>query len=402
VAASKKLMIPLTTHERFEQLRTCVIVPTYNNEKTLDKLLQEVMSYTDQIIVVNDGSTDSTSEILAQFQSLHQINYEKNVGKGWALRCGFKKALELGFQYAITIDSDGQHFAEDLPKFLDEAEKNPDCLIIGKRNMEQEGIPGKSSFGNKFSNFWYWVETGYKMGDTQSVYRLYPVEQLQSMKFFTRKFEFEIEVIVRAAWKGIFVTSVPVKIFYEEKSKRVSHFRPFQDFSRISVLNTVLVTIAIAYIKPRDFFRKLIKKETRQELLHQLFHPDDSHFKKAASIGFGVFMGIVPIWGFQMITAIALAIVFKLNKALVILAANISFPPFIPFILYLSHLTGKIWMGEKAVDISFSKGITLQVIQDSFAQYLFGAITLSIFSGLLAASISFLCLKLFRRTPTQA
>jgi glycosyltransferase involved in cell wall biosynthesis len=395
-------MITLTTHERFKQLRTCVIVPTYNNAKTLGGLLKDLSGYTDQVIVVNDGSTDGTPEILAQFQSLNQINYEENVGKGWALRCGFKKALELGFQYAITIDSDGQHFAEDLPKFLNEVEKNPGCLIIGKRNMEQAGIPGKSSFGNKFSNFWYWVETGYKMGDTQSGYRLYPVEQLQSMNFFTKKFEFEIEVIVRAAWKGIFITSVPVKIFYEEKSKRISHFRPFQDFSRISVLNTVLVTIALVYIKPRDFFRKLVKKETRQELLRQLFHPDDSHFKKAASIGFGVFMGIVPIWGFQLITAIALAIVFKLNKALVILAANISFPPFIPFILYLSHLTGKIWMGEKAVDISFSKGMTLQAIQDSFAQYLFGAITLSIFSGLLASSLSFLYLKLFKRTPVQA
>ncbi len=391
----------LAISERFKHLRTCVIVPTYNNEKTLGNLLQDLLSYTDQIIVVNDGSTDSTSKILARFQSLHQISYEKNVGKGWALRCGFKKALELGFQYAITIDSDGQHFAEDLPKFLDEVEKNLDCLIIGKRNMAQAGIPGKSSFGNKFSNFWYWVETGYKMEDTQSGYRLYPIEQLRSFNFFTKKFEFEIEVIVRSAWKGIFITAVPVKIFYEEKSKRVSHFRPFQDFSRISVLNTVLVTIAIAYIKPRDFLRKLFKKETRQELLRQLFHPEDSNYKKAASIGFGVFMGIVPIWGFQMITAIALAIAFKLNKALVILAANISFPPFIPFILYLSHVTGKIWMGEKAVEISFSKGITLQVIQDSFAQYVFGAVTLSIFSGLLAASLSFLYLKLFRGTPAK-
>ncbi len=395
-------MNPVRTYERFKHLRTCVIVPTYNNEKTLTKLLQDVMIYTDQIIIVNDGSTDSTPAILARFRSLQQISYKQNVGKGWALRSGFKKALELGFQYAITIDSDGQHFAEDLPKFLDEVEKSHDCLIIGKRNMEQAGIPGKSSFGNKFSNFWYWVETGYKMGDTQSGYRLYPIERLRKMNFFTKKFEFEIEVIVRAAWNGIFITSVPVKIFYEEKSKRISHFRPFQDFSRISVLNTVLVSIALVYIKPRDFLRKLIKKETRQELLRQLFHPDDSHFKKAASIGFGVFMGIVPIWGFQLITAIALSIVFKLNKALVILAANISFPPFIPFILYLSHLTGKIWMGEKAVDISFSKGFTLQAIQDSFAQYIYGAITLSFFSGLLAASLSFLCLKLFRRISAQA
>jgi glycosyltransferase involved in cell wall biosynthesis len=397
-----KSSMDTSIREEFKRLRTCVLVPTYNNSKTLGKLLQELSEYTDQIIVVNDGSTDTTTEILAQFQSLHQINYKTNVGKGWALRCGFKKALELGFQYAITIDSDGQHFPEDLPKFLNEVEKNPGCLIIGKRNMEQAGIPGKSSFGNKFSNFWYWVETGYTMGDTQSGYRLYPIALLRSMKFFTRKFEFEIEVIVRAAWKGILITAVPVKIFYEEKAKRISHFRPFQDFSRISVLNAVLVTIALVYIKPRDFIRRLLKKETRQELLKQLFNPDDSHYKKATSIGFGIFMGIVPIWGFQLITAIALAVLFRMNKALVILAANISIFPLTPIILYISHLTGKIWMGDSAVDISFSKGITLQTMHNSFIQYMLGAITLSIVCGLLATSLSLLYLKLVKRTSPQA
>ena len=330
--------------------------------------------------------------------------------KGWALRCGFKKAVELGYQHVISIDSDGQHFPEDLPKFLDALEnhqqkeattippsKNPVCLIIGKRNMEQAGIPGKSSFGNKFSNFWYWVETGIKMDDTQSGYRLYPVAELQSFTFFTKKFEFEIEVIVRAAWKGISILSVPVKIHYAEEGKRVSHFRPFQDFSRISVLNTVLVTIAFIYIKPRDLVRKLVKKETRQEVIRQIMHPDDTNFKKAASIGFGIFMGIVPIWGFQLITAITLSILLKMNKALVIIAANISLPPMIPFILYFSHLTGKVWMGENAVTLSFDKGITLDDLHNSFVQYVVGAITLSILMGLITGIISYVLLTLFRK-----
>lgn len=391
----------LLTQERFRKSRTCVIVPTYNNGQTLGSLLNDLTFYTDQVLVINDGSTDDTSKILEGFTALHKVSYKKNKGKGWALRCGFKRASELGFQYAITIDSDGQHFAEDLPKFLDELEKNPGCLIIGKRNMDQGGIPGKSSFGNKFSNFWYWFETGYKMDDTQCGFRLYPMERLSKTKFFTRKFEFEIEVIVRAAWRGILITSVPVKIHYEEKGKRISHFRPFQDFTRISILNTVLVTIALVYIKPRNFFRSLLKKESRQKLREQLFHPDDSPFKKAASIGFGVFMGIVPIWGFQLMASIALAVLFRLNKALVILAANISIPPFIPFILYLSHLTGKIWMGKNATDILFSTSITLHDIQNSFTQYVFGAITLSLFAGLVAGTVTFLLLKFARKT-TQA
>ena len=390
-----------THHQRFKELRVAVLVPTYNNARTLRRLLTEIKHYTDQIIVVNDGSTDDTQSILNECELEHIVTYKNNVGKGWALRCGFKKAIELGYQYVITIDSDGQHFPEDLLLFLDEVEKKPGCLIIGKRNMEQSGIPGKSSFGNKFSNFWFWVETEIKMEDTQCGYRLYPVKELNTMKFFTKKFEFEIEVIVRAAWRGILVTAVPTKIHYDEVGKRISHFRPFQDFSRISVLNAFLVTIALLYIKPRDFFRRLLKKESREALMKELLHFEDSNLKKATSIGFGVFMGIVPIWGAQLIVAIALSILFRLNKALVILAANISLPPMIPIILYLSHLTGKIWMGEKAVNLSFSTGITLENLRNSFLQYVAGAITLSVISGLIAAVVSFALLGLFNKRKAQ-
>ena len=243
----------------FNTHKACVLIPTYNNAQTLPALLTDISRYTDNIIVVNDGSTDDTDSILRQ-QKAEIVSYPKNKGKGWALRQGFKKALELGYTYAITIDSDGQHYADDLSIFLNALSEHPNAIIIGARNMEQSSVPGKSSFGNKFSNFWFWVETGIKLPDTQSGYRLYPVKSLSTLTFFTRKYEFEIEVIVRAAWKGITVMCVPVKVFYPEKEKRISHFRPFRDFSRISVLNTVLVVITFLYIKPRDFLRGFKKK----------------------------------------------------------------------------------------------------------------------------------------------
>lgn len=243
----------------FETHNACVLIPTYNNASTLPTLLTDIARYTDRIIVVNDGSTDDTLAIASQ-HPIEVVSYTQNKGKGWALRQGFKKAVELGYEYAITIDSDGQHFADDLVVFLKAIDQYPNAIIIGARNMEQRSVPGKSSFGNKFSNFWFWVETGIKLPDTQSGYRLYPVTSLSKLTFVTRKYEFEIEVIVRAAWKGIDVTCVPVKVFYPEKENRVSHFRPFRDFSRISLLNTVLVAITFLYIKPRDFFRSVKKK----------------------------------------------------------------------------------------------------------------------------------------------
>jgi glycosyltransferase involved in cell wall biosynthesis len=133
----------------------CVIVPTYNNRKTLKKVLDSVLDFTSNIIVVNDGSTDETFDILKQYPQLTQIHHPKNLGKGRALRNGFRKAIERKFEYAITIDSDGQHFASDIPNFIAAIQEEPNSLLIGSRNMTQENVPKKSSFGNKFSNFWF-------------------------------------------------------------------------------------------------------------------------------------------------------------------------------------------------------------------------------------------------------
>lgn len=254
------MMEPAASRALFKQKKVCVLVPTYNNEQSLEKILLDVLAYTDQVIVINDGSTDSTPQLLNKFPLIDQVSYTSNQGKGFALRQGFKRAVATGYEYCITIDSDGQHFADDLPKFLEKLEGHSTAIIIGARNMGQSSVPGKSSFGNKFSNFWFWVETGLKMPDTQSGYRLYPLRLLKDIEFITRKFEFEIEVLVRSAWRGIEINYVPVRVFYAEEGKRVSHFRPFKDFTRIGILNTFLVTIALLYIKPRDFFRRLKKK----------------------------------------------------------------------------------------------------------------------------------------------
>jgi len=249
-----------TLQDIFLKNKVCVLVPTYNNAGTVETVLNNLLAYTKDVLVVNDGSTDNTEQILKSIPAVKVRSYSQNQGKGFALRTGFDFARSLGYDYAITIDSDGQHYADDLTQFAKAVVQNPNAIIIGSRNMNQSAVPGKSSFGNKFSNFWFWVNTGIKRNDTQSGYRLYPLRPLEKINFITKKYEFEIEVLVRGAWSGIDVIEVPVKVYYPEKEKRISHFRPFKDFSRISVLNTVLVTIAFLYIKPRDFFRRFKKK----------------------------------------------------------------------------------------------------------------------------------------------
>jgi glycosyltransferase involved in cell wall biosynthesis len=379
----------------FRENKICVLIPTFNNARTLAGILTQVSALTNNIIVVNDGSTDDTLAVLKEFPRLHVISYGPNKGKGFALRRGFEEALLVGYDHAITIDSDGQHDPADIRKFTDYFQDHRTAIIIGSRNMDQPDIPGKSTFGNKFSNFWFWVETGIRRNDTQSGFRLYPIRLLSDLAFYTNKFEFEIEVLVRAAWHGIEIVEVPVKVYYPPKEKRISHFRPFTDFTRISLLNTVLVTIALLYIKPRDFIRSLKKKSLRT-IMREVFNTDESDTKKAISVGFGIFMGIVPIWGFQLIVAISLAILYKLNKALVVLAANISIPPLIPPILYASHLTGKIWMGDHSHDISFTSGITMETIEQSFMQYVTGAITLATILGVSAGMVTYAALKMMK------
>ena len=387
--------------EKVDDLKTCVIIPTYNNAATLAAVIKNVAGFIDDIIVVNDGSTDNTVDVVNNFPSVQFISYPKNVGKGWALRKAFAYAIESGFTHAITIDSDGQHFAKDLPAFINKAKENPNAIIIGARNMGQASVPGGSSFGNKFSNFWFKVETGISSTDTQSGYRLYPLLPLKNMRFITRKYEFEIEVLVRAAWKGIDVVSVPVTVYYAPKDERVSHFRPYKDFFRISILNTLLVLIAFLYIKPRDFIRTLFNRKKFRKLLDEhLFHPHHSPQLKATSVAFGIFMGIIPIWGFQLASAIFLAILFKLNKPLVIVAANISIPPMIPFIIYLSFKTGAFWMGDNAMQFNFSNSLTLKSVKDNLVQYIYGSITLAIVAGIAFGLLTFIFLKLIDKKKT--
>jgi len=379
---------------QMSRLGIVVIVPTYNNHKTLQRILDGVLAYTDQIIVVNDGSTDGTSQILTAYPQLHHITFSENKGKGMALRAGLKKAKELGFKHAITIDSDGQHYASDLPVFVEEISRATEpVLLIGSRNMSHESVPKKSSFGNRFSNFWFWFETGIKLSDTQSGYRAYPLDVIPT-RFYTRKFEFEIEIIVRSAWNGAPVKNVPVRVLYDPE-ERVSHFRPFKDFARISVLNTVLVFLTFFYIIPRNFIRSFKKKNLTDFVKENIFGSEDSPEKMAASIGLGVFMGIAPVWGFQTVIVITLSVFLRLNKVLAFTFSNISLPPFIPLIIYCSLAVGSLLMPSLRQQSLFHPDeISFAIIQSHLVQYLVGSLILATAMALLTGFGSYVLIKL--------
>ena len=169
----------MTNEKRLLRARgICVIIPTFNNEKTIGKVVKETLCFCDDVIVVNDGCTDSTAQIIGEIDNITVVAYSQNRGKGYALQQGFRKALSMGFAYAITLDADGQHKPEDIPLFLKANQEHPGALIIGARPLQGVERSKGSDFANQFSNFWFFVQTGKQLEDTQTGYRLYRVALL--------------------------------------------------------------------------------------------------------------------------------------------------------------------------------------------------------------------------------
>lgn len=237
----------------------CVVIPTYNNAGTIVDVVRRSKEQCDDVIVVCDGCTDDTVALLQQVDGITIVSCPHNGGKGIALKRGFQKALKEGFSYAITLDADGQHFPEDIHIFLEANIDHPEAIIVGQRKgMDSVERTSGSKFANAFSNFWFCVQTGHRLADTQTGYRLYPLKKLPCLSLLTSRYEAELELMVFSSWQGVEIVSKEVNVFYPPKEERVSHFRPIKDFSRIFVLNTCLSILAIVYAYPLKLFRLLM------------------------------------------------------------------------------------------------------------------------------------------------
>lgn len=243
---------------RMKEHGACVVIPTYNNASTLARVVGDVEVYCSDIIVVDDGSTDDTHAVLDSLGTrIAVVRHERNRGKGAAIKTGVREAQRRGFRYVVTIDSDGQHKASDLPMLLTESELYPDAIVTGSRGFNHDNMPGGNKFANRFSNFWFRLQTGVNLSDTQTGYRLYPIDRLHGLRLLTSRYEAELEILVFAAWHGERIREVPVNVYYPPREERVSHFRPGRDFARISVLNTMLCFLAVVYALPMRLIRLL-------------------------------------------------------------------------------------------------------------------------------------------------
>lgn len=239
----------------------CILIPTYNNARTVISVVERALAMCPHVIVVNDGSTDDTAQLLQGLGSrIDVVSYPNNRGKGYALKRGLRHARQRGYQYAVTLDSDGQHQPEEITRLVAEAEQHSAerVLVVGARNLTADGMPSGNTFANKFSNFWFHVQTLQHLPDTQTGFRLYQLDALPNLGHITNRYESELELLVFSAWKGVRLSAVPISVIYPDD--RVSHFRPFADFMRITLLNTCLCLAALVCGYPRILYNRITSK----------------------------------------------------------------------------------------------------------------------------------------------
>ncbi len=228
-------------------MKTAVIIPVYNHEKQIGDVIRRVGELQLPIFVVDDGSTDNSGGVAGSFPGITLLSHAENRGKGAAILTGLAAAGAEKCDRAITIDGDGQHNPEDIRALLLSVENGESCMVVGSRQGMDNGanVPWTSKFGRKFSNFWVWAAGGPLIEDSQSGFRLYPVVESLQLDVKARRYQFEVEILVKARQQGIIIKEAPVQVVYQPKGERVSHFRPWLDFWRNSVTFNRLIWIRL-------------------------------------------------------------------------------------------------------------------------------------------------------------
>ncbi len=372
-------------------MKFCVLIPCYNHASTVAAVARSVPAEL-PVLVVDDGSTLPLPEL----PGCTVFPLKPNRGKGAALRAGLQRAAELGFTHVITMDADGQHFAEDLPKFIAAATAQPDALVVGVRDFFAAGCPTHRRRSNAVSTFWFRVETGVRLGDTQCGFRCYPLALAQRLQTRSGRYAFELEFMVRASWVGTPIVAVPVKCSYAD-GIRNSHFRPVKDLAHITLMNIGLVLQSwFVPLKLRTAW-SFGRHESFREAMADLFTDHaQSPMELAGAVGLGLFFGIAPIWGFQMLVAAAVAHRLRLNKAITLLASNISIPPLMPFVLFGALMLGH-WLFT-GLRLEFSlRQMTWALAREYFWQWFVGSLVLATLVGVGGMLLTYLVARVVRK-----
>lgn len=368
-------------------IRILCAIPVYNQAQTLAVVVKGCCARMESVLVVDDGSTDADVKMLLTQERAVVVRHERNQGKGVALQTAFAYAKEQGFTHVITLDADGQHDPEDLPHFLNAIQEQPEAIVLGVRDFSVPHVPKSSQFGRSFSNFWVMLETGITCADTQCGFRAYPLKYLSQLKLIRKRYDFEIEVLVRGLWGGLPVAEVPVRTFYPPVEERISHFHKGYDNLWLSHTHALFV---LRRLLPFPMKRWIPREKSTlwADLLHpvafirRLIHEHVSPLELGISAGVGTFIAFLPI---PLHTVVILYVTTRLNlnRIMGITIQNLFMPPFGPgFAICVGHL---ILHGSfvPSYDGAFDSAGILQFLRQFFTEWVVGALVVAPLFGVL-------------------
>lgn len=277
-----------------------IVIPAYNEGATIHDIASRALAMYSQVIIVDDGSTDDCIDRLKGLP-VKLIQHSTNRGKAASLWDGISWARQLGAKYIVTLDGDGQHAPEDIPKLVARLESHPGHIIIGARLADKSAIPAKRYYANRIANFWLAWAAGYPLSDSQSGFRIYPANLFDGLKISISKrssFVFESEILIKAAQRGIYSTAVAIPAVYTEQA-RPSHFRGVRDISLITSM------VARSLLARGLYLQGLYRAAIKPHLLPaQDDRPDYAGYLMAAlsllvmvlSGGLTLLLAIIYIW----------------------------------------------------------------------------------------------------------
>ena len=213
------------------------LIPAYQAAATVGAVVTGARALCTRVLVVDDGSAHATGARAAA-AGAEVIRHPANAGKGAALRTGLEALAAAGVGRAVTLDADGQHLPDEIPTLLAASDAAPRAIVVGVRRKEGHEIAPANRFGNWIADRLMRLVAGRPLPDTQSGFRVYPVAPTLALGTEGSRFDFETEVLLRAARRGIDLVGVPVHVHYPPAATRVSHYRPWVDTLRI--VRTVL------------------------------------------------------------------------------------------------------------------------------------------------------------------
>jgi len=319
------------THSAPPQL--LIVIPVYNHGGTLRAVVERALSVHDRVLVVDDGSTDPGPGTIEDLP-VTLVRHARNRGKGAAILTAAVEARRLGASHIVTLDADGQFDAREFPRFAGAVLEEPGAIVVGRRDLQSAGAPLPTRFERAFSNFWFRVQTGEPTGDSVSGFRAYPLEVLERLRLRCRRFSFEVEVLVKAAWAGVPIREVEVSVHDLRRGGAASHFHRVADNLRLAALNTWLTVRSMLPWPHRRIggpdggppVSALHPWRSLRSLLAQNASPGEL----AAAAAMGAFLGILPLIGFHTVGVLFAAGFFRLNRWTALAAAQVGAPPFLP------------------------------------------------------------------------